>query len=199
MKVGAFLHVIADDQQSWKKQINLFRTLKGLGSVEIWLEALNVAERNVAEVKEITAGFSKVVHAPFMNLSLISCHHEVNQASISVVHKSAQISETMGAALVTVHAGAHPVFYAQDDVVDTLVESWRKLAAGKNFFALENISPQRRTTVSFPTDVASLRIVKESLPDLKVTLDIGHLIQANESTASIESFFKDYSKDIVNI
>lgn len=199
MKLGTFLHITTESQQGWKKQIKLFKTLKGLNSVEIWLEALDVAERNIAELQKITSGLKKVVHAPFMNLSLISCHHEVNQASISILRKAAEISKLIGVKLITCHAGAYPAFYSKNDALETFVKNWSKLVFDRNFFALENISPKSNTTISFPTDIVSLRTIKKLLPELKITLDIGHLIQANESLESIEGLFIDYGKDIINI
>lgn len=199
MNFGTFFHITDKNYKNWQKKIELLKTLKGLNCIEIWLETLDVAEQNLAELQKITAGFKKVIHAPFINLSLVSCHREINQASVSILGKAAEIGKLLGAELMTCHAGAYPVFYSESEAIEIFINSWGMLPSDKHFFALENISPQQKTTVSFPTSIISLKTIKQALPDLKVTLDIGHLIQASEPREAIEHFFTDYGKDIVNI
>lgn len=198
-KKGLFLHITSKDTRQWEKDIKSLSNFKRLDFVEIWVEEINLEVAEIKWLKEALSDYEIVLHAPFINLSLVSSHDSINSASVLILKKTVDLAVSIGAKLITVHGGSYPLFQELADTEKRFVKNFNDLmnyAKGKVIISVENTSVQKTTQISYPTHLNDLDRIKPSIPTIKFTLDIGHCIQNGDDYVN---FIKLNNDQITNI
>ncbi len=199
-KKALFLHITSSNKRVWEHDLRRIKSFKHLDAVEIWLENNDIEGSDVKFLKSELAGYDIIIHAPFINMSLISSHKEINQTSIEILKKTIDIAKDMDAKLVTIHGGAYPIFMDLKEVEDVFVQNFAKLmnyAHSKEVnISIENISKRRSTQISYPVMLADIERIAMRLPDILFTLDVGHCTQNNDD---YRSFLRKNINNIKNI
>lgn len=198
-KKGLFLHITSHDTLQWEKDIDNFKNFQHLDSIEIWIEETDLSDDEILWLKNRLSSYQLIIHAPFINLTLISIHKSINEASLGILKKSIDIGAGLNAKLITFHGGAHPLFLENEIVRKIFIENFKKLmdyAVGKIEITIENISMKKNTQISYPVLLDELSEIKKIIPDINFTLDVGHCTQNDDKFIE---FLKKYQSSIKNI
>ena len=142
---------------------------------------LNIEEINW--LKGQLLDYEIIIHAPFINLSLVSSHKQINCASVDILKSTIDIAQKLDAKLITVHGGAYPLFFEQQTVEEKFVENFGQVmeyAKGKMPITVENLSAKKGVQISYPISPSKLTKIKSLIPDINFTLDIGHCVQNDD-------------------
>jgi len=197
-KLGTFIKM-THSGCAYEDQIRFVKTLAGLKSVEIWMEKLDLQENEIIGAKTLLDGIDILIHAPFVNISLISCHDEINTESIKIQKNLLKIAKKISAKSITLHAGSYPNFFTTDEVREIAIKNIKILLRESSIFTLENISVGKKVNISYPTELSELAFLKKKIPELTFTIDIGHAIKNGNSKDEIEDFFMLYKDSILDI
>ncbi len=198
-KKGLFLNLTSYNKDKWEEYINFLNKFNGLDFIEIWLEENDLNIREIEWIKKKLSNYEIIIHAPFINLTLISTHKEVNKASINILKKTIDIAVRLRSKVVTIHAGSYPLFLSKNEVRKTFIENFQqiiKYAANKMSIAIENVSLKKTTQISYPVLLNELSKIKSFIPDINFTIDVGHCVQNNDSFLK---FLKNNKNSIKNI
>lgn len=196
--LGAFLDLTTYNEIELRDRIRFVKTLKNLEHVEIWWELENAPENFVNIIQKELAGLQIIIHAPFINLSLVG-HEDINNASIHVLQKVYNIGLDLGARVFTVHAGSRPFFQSDEDTNALLISSLKKLKTKDSLICtLENMpNGNKATSISLLTKTNEVSQIIKQLPNFGITLDIGHVIQNKEE--NWQEWFIQNKEKIYNI
>ena len=197
-KLGTFIKM-THSGCAYEDQIRFVKTLHGLKSVEIWMEKLNLQDKEITGARTLLDGIDVLIHAPFTNVSLISCHEEINAESLKIYKNLLKISEKISAKSITLHAGSYPNFFTTDEVREIAIKNIKILLQKSSIFTLENISVGKKVNISYPTELSELAFLKKKIPELTFTIDIGHAIKNGNTKKEIEDFFMQYKDSIKDI
>jgi sugar phosphate isomerase/epimerase len=178
--VGLFLHVTASSRDEWEEEIRFIHSLNGVGHIEVWMERPEIVLSEVVWLKEKCSPSRIIVHAPFLDISLVSHHEEIRKAGVRVLKRCLHASRLIGAELITIHAGTCS-FVSLPDVRAWFADGYRELmdsAADKLTVCLENVPPGNALQQNYPVSLDELERLKELIPDIRFTLDIGHCIRS---------------------
>lgn len=193
---GVFLNILNSNLGDWQKQIDFIASLARVEHLEIFLEYLP-NEKELQFLKQALASYQKLIHAPFVNLSLISQWKEVRQAYLKIMNKTLELSLGLEAKVITCHVGSRPFFLNQAYAEKIILEEFSPLIkefGGKINLAFENMPASTGIRAGYP-----LLDELESLGrKLKVpfTLDVGHALRNGEDW---EKFLRRHLSQIVNI
>ncbi|OGF35031.1 hypothetical protein A2482_01020 [Candidatus Falkowbacteria bacterium RIFOXYC2_FULL_48_21] len=179
-KKGLFLHIVSHDKREWVRAIKELGYFSGLDFVEVWLEEVDLSPGEIAWLKRRLDLYEILIHAPFINLTLVSSHQSINRATVGILKKTIDIGVKLGAKVVTMHAGAFPLFLDQREVRKIFVTNFRPLlnyAKGKIEIAVENISMKKSTQISYPVLLEELEDIRTLIPEINFTLDVGHCVE----------------------
>ena len=197
-KLGTFIKM-THSGCAYEDQIRFVKTLTGLKSVEIWMEKLDLQSKEIIDARKLLGEIDVLVHAPFTNVSLISCHEEINNESIKIYKNLLKIAKKISAKSITLHAGSYPNFFTIDEVREVAIKNIKILLQESSIFTLENISVGKKVNISYPTELSELVFLKKKIPELTFTIDIGHAIKNGNSKDEIENFFMRYKNSILDI
>jgi sugar phosphate isomerase/epimerase len=184
---GLFLHISSDSRREWIKNIHFIKSFAGVDHIEIWLENVHLQLNDIYWIKKELSDYSLIVHAPFMNLSIISNHEEIRNASINILKKAIEQSIILDAKLITIHAGTHSFLLRKKEVRQICTESFTELekySQNKILIALENLSINKGIQISYPVHLSEMAALKKNIPNINYTLDIGHSVHCNDNFAS---------------
>lgn len=193
---GVFLDILKNNSSDWQEQIDFINSLAGVEHVEIFLEYLpNTNELQF--LKQKLSSYQKLIHAPFVNLSLISQWQEVRKAYLEIMERVLEISQEIGARVVTCHVGPRPFFIEPTEAQKILLKEFPPLLKKGVNFAFENmpIPPSAGVRRGYPF-LNDLELLGEKGPRFLFTLDVGHTLQNNEDW---EKFLRRQVGRIVNI
>lgn len=167
------------DSENWKRQIEHIHRLGQVEHLEILLEEINLDKRHIAILQELTKDFQIIVHAPFMDLTLLSPHPEIITTSLEVFKKALSIGENLRAELMTVHAERYPHYWNTTDAQKLVIKALSKLRSNTNLnLSIENLSFSGGTQLAYPSNIAQLVGLVTVLPQkCGITLDTGHLLK----------------------
>lgn len=198
-KKGLFLHITSHDKNKWAKDIENFNNFQCLDFIEIWMEEIDLNDDEIIWLKQKLYHYEIIIHAPFINLTLVSIHKSINRATIDILQKSIDISKQLNAKVITMHGGAFPLFLDQHTVRETFVTNFQQLmnyAEDKIEITIENISMKKTTQISYPALLDELSEIQSSIPNINFTLDVGHCIQNNDEFINFLVKNKEYIKNI---
>lgn len=182
---GLFLRLISPRKSIWRKEVQKIKAFKNLNHIEIWVEELDLLnDEEINWLKKELSDYELIIHAPFINLSIVSSHYGINKASIDVLKKTIDISKKLKAKLITTHAGAYPLFLNEDNVRKKFIKNFKeiiKYSANEIPITIENISMRKSTQISYPVLLNELSKIKQEIPEIKFTIDIGHCVQNNDN------------------
>ncbi|MFH1972448.1 MAG: sugar phosphate isomerase/epimerase family protein [archaeon] len=196
---GLFLHIKTQDMTTWKKDIDEIKSFQNVDHVEIWTEKINLSDEEINWLKKELYDYNIIIHAPFINLSLISLHNDINQATILILKKTIDLAYKLKAGLITVHAGAYPLFFNEDEVRTRLIKNFKEIinySKDKVPVTIENISMKKSTQISYPVFLTELKRLKQEIPEINFTLDVGHCVQNDDI---FFSFLSENCESIKNI
>ncbi len=197
---GLFLNITSKNKKDWGKDIDFIKRLKGVSHLEIWLENIYLPKSDIESIKKELFNYKLIVHAPFINLSIISNHREINEASINILKITIEQSIKLNARLITIHAGAYPLTSDKEEIYELFAKNFKALldySKGRIPIAIENISRNERAQISFPVLTSELNKLNKFIPKINYTLDIGHCIQNDDNFSNF--LVKNNNNHIKNI
>ncbi len=199
---GVFLNIISKDKNDWKGQIDFINSLPDVNHVEVWIEE-NLKSSELRFLKSLLKKYKIIIHGPFVHLSLISPHREIREITTKLYLRTLKIAEILRAEVVTFHCGTKTKFISKKAAADLLIQNLRgvkKRYKGKCTFTIENLPEEERgVQIHYPNSLEDLTYLKNSLPWLNFTLDIGHAFQNGENLNKISKFLKRYKNSIFDI
>ncbi len=176
--IGVFFNLFDRDIADWKEQARAIKKLGNVEHVEVLLEDTSITSKEQAFLKDLLSPYRIIVHAPFMDLTLLSPHKEITDSSIRIFKKALDIGEYLSAEVFTLHAGLHPNFWTSEQAKNQTSHLVKELAKTTSLkLAVENMSLGGKTQIPFPATIAQITELASSLPPAGgVTIDIGHLL-----------------------
>ena len=200
-KKGIFLY-LPKDKGNLKEQVNFINSLKDVNHLEVWIEE-DLSPLELKILKSSLKKYEIIIHAPWVDLSLISPHPEVRETTVKLYLRTLKVADTLKAQLVTFHCGGSTVYESKEIIMETLIRNLKKIKSlykGKVAFAIENVpAVQRGPQISYPGFPKDLIYLKKRIPWLNFTLDIGHVFQEGKNLKSISDFLKKYKNSILDI
>ena len=199
---GVFLNTVPKDKNNWRKQVDFINSLPGIEHVEVWIEEdLNLSELKF--LKSLLKKYKIIIHGPFVHLSLISPHREIRDITRRLYLQTLKIAETLEANLVTFHCGTKLKFISREIATELFTQNFLKIKnsyRGKIAFTIENLPPEERgVQIHYPSSLKDLAHLKDLLPWLNFSVDIGHAFQSGESLDKISKFLRKYKDSILDI
>src|SRR3989344_1339673 len=100
--LGVFLNIFKRDRVDWQRQIEFIRSLRKVEHVEIMLEETEIDTKDILFLSDNLKNYKIILHAPFMDVALLSLHEEIVQASFKILKKSIQIGSILDAKLIII-------------------------------------------------------------------------------------------------
>jgi len=197
---GVFLY-LPRYKRNLKEEIKFIDSLPGVNHVEVWIEE-NLTSSELEVLKSSLKKYEIIIHAPWIHLSLISPHPEIQELTVKLYLRTLKIAEILGARLVTFHSGGTTIFMSREKKAEIFARNFKKIKnqyKGKIPFTIENMAAkQRAPQISYP-DLSDLIYIKKKLPWLNFTLDIGHVFEGGKNLNTISKFLKKYKNSILDI
>ncbi len=179
--IGVFLNIFTPDTDDWIGQIKFIRSLSGVEHVEVLLEYPYLTNQHIEILKKNLSGYRIIIHAPFMDISLLSPHEALAQTSLAILQHAGKVGEKLSAELMTIHAERYPCFWEQAYAEDILMKRLQTLARSISYpVSLENLSLGGAAQIPFPTTPKQIISCSQKLPsNCGMTVDTGHLLKDN--------------------
>lgn len=197
--LGVFLNITTHEREEIERRIAFVQSLPGMHHVEVWLEHGLWNDDDSRWLRQKLEGKTILVHAPFINFTLVARHDSINQASLRELEKASDQAALLGAKVMTVHIGRKPNYLSDEQARELAISYLTSLLAyvrGRFLLAIENLPPTTGTTLRYPVTLAESAKILDAVPGLMMTVDIGHCIQNNEPYAE---FFSSYAPRIANV
>ncbi|MFH0804623.1 MAG: sugar phosphate isomerase/epimerase [Patescibacteria group bacterium] len=176
---GTFLFVNTRDRAELERRVNFVRGLEGIQHVEVWLEPGDWTKSDTIFLRTLLGDLPVIVHAPFINLTLVSDHGQLNQASLDILKRAADGSVELGAEVFTIHLGRKPTYITPERAMEdsgTYVSKLIQYIDNRMKVSLENMPPSKGTAPSFPVSGEEVESCLHRTPGLMTTVDIGHYV-----------------------
>jgi sugar phosphate isomerase/epimerase len=154
----------------------------GIKTIELSLEMPDVPDINNDLIRRLAAmsknGVDFSIHAPFFEMNLGSYQPEIRKFSRKKAKTSIDIACALGANPVVMHPG---YTFWMDKIKDVAEKSWEFFIADMKW--LLSYANKRNITIALESipmhffffyDLPEITRLREVLPDLGMTLDIGH-------------------------
>ena len=196
--LGVFLNIFKRDRVDWQRQIEFIRSLRKVEHVEIMLEETEIDTKDILFLSDNLKNYKIILHAPFMDVALLSLHEEIVQASFKILKKSIQIGSILDAKLITIHLERYPNAWSERDVVGKSMLWIDRLTKMSPFpFAVENLSFSGLTQIAYPSTKNGIINLMKKLPNSSgLTIDIGHLLKDGTDVFDV---LKNTHKSVLNM
>lgn len=176
--IGSFFDVWTNDLENWRRQGELLKFLEGLEHIEIMLEYVDITPKELAILDDIIADYKRVVHAPFMGVSLLSPHKEIVRASVQILEKTIKIAKNLNAEVITFHAETYPSYMKKEQVEEIIVKELNDLSQRMEIkIGIENISYKGGARITYPSDPEQfISLYRKLSKNVGFTLDTGHFM-----------------------
>lgn len=177
--LGVFINIVNNNTDDWRKQSSFIHTLENVEHVEILLEEVSLNDKEITLLQELLEDYRIIVHAPFVDITLLSPHEEITKASLEVLTRGLQISNKLNARLFTVHPESYPFFWDENKAINSLLQNIEKLSSKSSIpIGIENLSISGTTRITYPSNPKHLDILAKCLPEnVGFTIDIGHFLK----------------------
>lgn len=199
LPLGVFLNITSYEREEIERRIAFVQSLPGMHHVEVWLEHGLWNDHDSQWLRQKLEGKTILVHAPFINFSLVARHDSINQVSLRELEKASDQAALLGARVMTVHVGRKPNYLTDEEARALAIahlSALLKYVKGRFLLAIENLPPTTGTTLRYPVSLAECSKILDAVPGLMMTVDIGHCIQNDERYTE---FFSSYAPRIANI
>jgi len=171
----------------------------------IWFaKDISKVMKNIADLEE-SYNLPLTLHAPFIDINLMSYNHKLRSLSEREIQKSIFWANKLGIPIVTVHMGAFP-FGFEYKSEDYFIRKFYKygVSALKNLYEFADdlnirvgVENLHYVQGKFPKTPEHFDILLRDIPELKITFDLAHAYTISETIAW--DILKQYSKNIINI
>lgn len=196
--IGVFFNVWTSDFKKWQDQAEFIKRLRGVEHVEILLEDVDPTSTQLHRLSKLLKPYKKIVHAPFMNISILSPHKEIVEASLKVCQKAAKITKKLGADTMTFHLETYPNYYSEIEAQEQAQKIINRFSKNTGLkIAIENISYGGKTRLTYPSNPQQFyklsRVLRNSVG---FTLDIGHFLKDEFDPIAVVKHLKNRIFDI---
>jgi sugar phosphate isomerase/epimerase len=182
--IGAFLNVTDGDIDRLRAELGTLRELN-LDHVEVWLEHQPTV-RELDELARLLRGWVAIMHGPFIGMSLATDWDDLAGISLERCHRAIEAAGVLGCAVVTLHAGAYAAFTPSELALTLLSARVARFARiGRPTVTIENMPSRGGATREAVATSADLDRLTTMLPELALTLDVGHSLQNGENPATV--------------
>lgn len=195
-KKGAFVHIVNAMPREWEAEFRRIKNLRSLEHIEIWLEYLPNA-KEISILKDIFKSTETIIHGPFVHMSFVSHLPGLTETSLRRCEEAINIACSIGAKVITFHAGTYPIFDEHKVALERLCQVFPKFTKLTNpTVCLENMPVRPGTTNECLGKLSDLKLLQTMMPDVRFTLDIGHCLQNGDD---FEMFIGEQHRVIENI
>lgn len=196
--LGVFFNIFNKNKIDWEKQIHFIESLNGVEHVELLLEEISLNGEEIKILKGLLKNYRIILHAPFMDLTLLSPHEEIVETTISIFKKAIGIGKALDAEIMTVHAERFPNFWKENQALKKTVSLIRRLTEASDLpISVENLSYSGNTQIAFPQNRKQIAgLAKAIYPFAGITIDVGHLLKDEKKLLEIISENKNSIYDI---
>lgn len=177
--LGVFLNLFTDNTLDWHKQIQDIQSLGNVEHIEILLEYIPKTQRERKQLASWLKQYRVILHAPFMDLSLLSPHHEVVQLTEKILQEAIDFGNELSAEMMTIHAERYPNFWTPETAKKHVLQSLNYLLNYSSFpLAIENLSFSGNTQLAYPQTPQQITELAQALPkNAGLVIDTGHLLK----------------------
>lgn len=172
--------------------------------VEILLDhyrLLDTSNKDVKLLKSSVSDWENIVHAPFIDISIVHPNEKIRLAGIEIYKSAIEVARFLDSKLITIHGGSYP-FYIDGikTIMDNFDSSVKNLIETAKFngilISIENLPQLSKTKKNYPTILNEIKNVLSETPEIKFTLDIGHVVENKEN---IIDYIKQFDQKISNV
>ena len=192
--IGVFLDILTENKKEWIENLDFINSLEGVEHIEIFLEYIPSTNAEINFFKDVAKKYKIIVHAPCLDLNLLSPNGEIVNATISKLQKAYSFSTETHARVFTMHAGLMPKFWKEEKVLQELKKGMRGLRKLKTLpVCIENMPERWSIQIPYPcTPTHYKNIARFSF----LTMDIGHFLKSKTNPIPILKRFSDKIQDI---
>jgi sugar phosphate isomerase/epimerase len=194
---GAFVNILSPAKEDWRASYRRIERFPGRHHVELWIEHVPSREE-IGTLRDLLHGTEVIVHGPFIHLSLCTRLTELADLSIRRCELVIDVATRINAKVVTLHAGTYEVFEQHQSALDRLVRRIERFTSVQSpVVTLENMPVRSSgTTRECLGHLDDLRRLVAMIPQVHLTLDIGHCLQNGDNHLA---FLRQYHDQIRNI
>ncbi len=191
--LGVFLDIFDNNKDQWKKNVAFIESLKNVEHIEILLEYLPL-EEELSFFNKLRSRYKFIIHAPFFDLTLLSPHKEIAEASIKTLQKAYDIGRLIKAEAITIHAGQMPMYLSEEKTLEMLEKNLSVIKSSASLpICIENMTEKQSIQIPFPYTITHLRTI---VSFSHLTLDVGHVMKSNVDPIVV---LREFSKNIYDI
>lgn len=195
ISVGAFINLQRHEPDVWLAELDHLDGL-GLDHVELWLE-YEPQGREARDLASVFGGWRTIMHGPFIGMSLASEWSALASLSLDRCHRAVEIAAVIGCEVVTLHAGTYAAHGDHRSARERLASRFARFTSLRSpNVTLENMPARGGATQEALASDRDITAVRRLLPDLQLTLNVGHCVQNDEDPAIVMA---THAKHIRNI
>lgn len=185
--LGLVVDIVHPHPARWLAEIEELRGIAALGHVELWMEHIPTV-RETEELRAVLEGTRVTVHAPFVDMSLVTRWPDYARASMQRLRAAIHASQALDAEVFTIHAGKFPAFESQDEALKRFVDRYETLRnrSAELEIAVENLkSKSSGVSREAVASRADIRFLRDQHRTIKFTPDVGHALQNGEDPIAL--------------
>lgn len=196
--LGVFFNIFTPDSSDWEDQFKFIHSLPHVEHIEVLLESPYISQKQILVLQQHLESYHVIIHAPFMDLALLSHHSTIVFASKQILTQAISIGEQLSCKLMTIHAERFPGYMNESEIPQKLIRIVHDLSADAPFpLAIENLTASGNTQKNFPISPEQLKALIPLLSSNEgLTIDTGHLLKGKYDVAKT---IQNCAEKIMNI
>ncbi len=192
--IGVFLDIFTDNQSEWLDNLEFINSLNDVEHLEILPEYTPSSNKELNFFFNLQKQYRFIIHATFLDLTVLSPHQVINSASLSILKKNYQFGLNIGAEVFTVHAGYMPKFWEKEQVKKNIANMVTELQINEKMpVCVENLPEKWSIQIPFPCTLEHIENVSKIT---NLTIDVGHLLKSGTDPCGV---IEKYCDRICNI
>lgn len=191
--IGVFLDIFTDNQSEWLDSLEFIDSLNNVEHLEILPEYIP-SNKELDFFFNLQEQYRFIIHATFLDLTVLSTHQVINSASLNILKKSYQFGLNIGAEVFTVHAGYMPKFWEKERVKKNIANMVVELQINEKMpVCVENLAEKWSIQIPYP---CTLEHIEDVSRITNLTIDVGHLLKSDADPYGV---IEKYCDRICNI
>jgi len=191
--IGVFLNIFTDNQSEWLDNLKFINSLNGVEHLEILPEYIP-SNKELDFFFNLQKKYRLIIHATFLDLTLLSPHQTINNESLKILEKCYQFGLSIKAEAFTMHAGYMSKFWKKEQVKNNITNMVTKLQKSKKMpVCIENLAEKWSIQIPYP---CTLEHIEDVSKITNLTIDVGHLLKSGTNPYNV---IEKYSNRICNI